>query len=145
MLLDSPSSDGDSNFKLQLNMNGAAWSQSEDWFTSHTAVWTLARRVFPSGAIASYGSHCGQGARSACALHCPTPSNGVIATRDIFGNVPEAVLVVPDDADNTMACLLSLFDSPSRFLQYRGHAIWILTLDLVCRPVEGGVSTSMKA
>ncbi|KAI0769538.1 hypothetical protein BC629DRAFT_1442221 [Irpex lacteus] len=75
--------------------------------------------------------HCGQGARSACALHCPTPSNGVIATRDIFGNVPEAVLVVPDDADNTMACLLSLFDSPSRFLQYRGHAIWILTLDLV--------------
>ncbi|KAI0826034.1 hypothetical protein BC629DRAFT_1434554 [Irpex lacteus] len=52
--------------------------------------------------IASYGSHCGHGARSTCALQFPTPSNGVIATRDISGNVPEPVLVVPDDEDKTM-------------------------------------------
>ena len=43
----------------------------------------------------------------------------MIAARNIFGDVPEPVLVVPDDADNTMVFLLSLFSSPSRFLQYR--------------------------
>ncbi|KAI0742152.1 hypothetical protein BC629DRAFT_1445666 [Irpex lacteus] len=48
------------------------------------------------------GAHCGHGARSTCALQFPTPSNGVIATRDISGNVPEPVLVVPDDEDKTM-------------------------------------------
>ncbi len=81
-----------------------------------TTPWMMGRS--PS-MIASYGSHCGHGARSTCALQFPTPSNGVIATRDISGNVPEPVLVVPDDEDKTMVFLLSLFNSPSRFLQYR--------------------------
>ncbi|KAI0825632.1 hypothetical protein BC629DRAFT_1718578 [Irpex lacteus] len=64
-----------------------------------TTPWMMGRS--PS-MIASYGSHCGHGARSTCALQFPTPSNGVIATRDISGNVPEPVLVVPDDEDKTM-------------------------------------------